>query len=130
MICKMDPSELFSSVYQAAGRQEVRSAIESIYKELQSEIEARKTVCNTSGRCCRFEEFGHRLYVTTAELAAFVYQFEIGGAKPQANWDGKGCPFQVSGLCGVHPMRPFGCRIFFCDESSTQWQSDRYEQFH
>jgi len=132
MICKMSESDLFNAVYRAAGRAEVRAAVEEIYADLGRAIEQRKPVCNTSGRCCRFEEFGHRLYVTTMELAAFVYELETGSAKSRqvGTWDGTGCPFQVGGLCGVHAIRPFGCRIFFCDPSSTQWQQDQYEQFH
>src|SRR5262249_30797166 len=91
-----------------------------------------KPICNTSGRCCRFDELGHRLYVTTVELAAFVYELELSGAKSRdvGTWDGTGCPFQVGGLCGVHVIRPFGCRIFFCDETATEWQNEQYERFH
>ena len=40
------------------------------------------------------------------------------------------CHFQMDGLCGVHDLRPFGCRIFFCDETSTQWQHDMGERLH
>ena len=130
MICKMAGTELFDAVYRAAGRTEVRDAVGRVYEDLAEAINERKPVCNTSGRCCRFEEFGHRLYVTTIELAAFVYELELGSAKPQPSWDGTGCPFQISGLCGVHAIRPFGCRIFFCDPSSTQWQQNQYERFH
>ena len=67
--------------------------------------------------------------VTTIELAAFVYELETRPRGP-SSWDGTGCPFQVSGLCGVHAIRPFGCRIFFCDATSTQWQHEQYERFH
>ena len=45
-------------------------------------------------------------------------------------WDGTGCPFQVAKLCGVHEIRPFGCRIYFCDATSTVWQQEAYEAFH
>jgi Fe-S-cluster containining protein len=41
-----------------------------------------------------------------------------------------GCPFQSMKLCGVHAIRPFGCRVFFCDETSTDWQHQQYELFH
>jgi Fe-S-cluster containining protein len=81
-----------------------------------------------SGRCCRFEEYGHRLYVTTLELAAFVA--ELPDAAGTKDWDGTGCPFQVNKLCSVHAIRPFGCRVFFCDATATQWQNERYERFH
>ena len=75
------------------------------------------------------------LLVTTAELAAFMGGFEQGGCPTNVRaslpqWDGTGCPFQVAKLCGVHALRPFGCRIYFCDPTATQWQNDAYEVFH
>jgi Fe-S-cluster containining protein len=36
----------------------------------------------------------------------------------------------VDNLCSVHPIRPFGCRIFFCDPTATDWQQQQYERFH
>jgi Fe-S-cluster containining protein len=129
MICKMVESELFDAVYRAAGREEARRAVQQVYDDLQRAIDERRPICNASGRCCRFEEFDHRLYVTTLELAAFVYELELRGL-PREKWDGTGCPFQISGLCSVHTIRPFGCRIFFCDATATHWQQDQYEQFH
>ena len=156
--------QLIRSVARAADRAEVREAVRAIYDELQAETDERRPRCDASGRCCRFEAFGHRLYVTTAELAAFSYELtgdvfaasrsDVGGpaaprsrslpvladsaggrdagATPEekAAWDGTGCPYQVRGLCGVHSIRPFGCRVFFCDESSTEWQRQAYERFH
>ena len=118
---------LREAVKAAAGRAEVRDAVARIYADLQRQIDVRKPICSTSGRCCHFEQFGHRLYVTTAELAAFVHQLR---EKPDAGWDGAGCPFQVDGLCSVHTIRPFGCRVFFCDATSTEWQNEQYERFH
>jgi Fe-S-cluster containining protein len=108
-------------------RADVRAAVDGIYAELQQEIDARRPVCVVSGRCCRFEEYEHRLYVTTLELARFAMDLMT---KQKPGWDGRGCPFQVSTLCGVHSIRPFGCRIFFCDASSTLWQQDLYERLH
>jgi Fe-S-cluster containining protein len=69
------------------------------------------------------------LYVTTLELAAFVAGLPEQ-SKSAAAWDGTGCPFQVAKLCSVHPIRPFGCRMFFCDATATAWQNERYERFH
>jgi Fe-S-cluster containining protein len=118
-----------------AGRAEARAGVEAVYADLAAEIERRRPVCVVSGRCCRFEEYGHRLFVTTLELGAFLSGFE-GMAKPAAlveaieAWTGAGCPFQVGKLCGVHGVRPFGCRVFFCDETSTAWQREAYEAFH
>jgi Fe-S-cluster containining protein len=122
---------LFQAVYRAAGRPEVRQGIHGVYAGLARALEQRKPVCNLSGRCCRFEEFGHRLYVTTLELAAFLYDWTTGPSlQPPGDWDGRGCPFQVAGRCGVHEIRPFGCRIYFCDPTSTEWQHEHYERFH
>src|SRR4051812_50089543 len=87
-----------------------------------------------SGRCCRFEEYGHRLFVTTLELAAFLHEIEqstaAGKSAARPGWDGTGCPFQSGRLCSVHAIRPFGCRMFFCDATSTEWQNQAYEHFH
>lgn len=125
--------ELKNAVDAARRRPEVLSAIDALYADVRAEIEARKPVCQVSGRCCRFEEYGHRLFVTTIELAAFVAQ--LAEARPDASallasWDETGCPFQVAKLCGVHAIRPFGCRMFFCDATATEWQQAQYEQFH
>ena len=123
----MNEMALADAVKLAAARGEVVEAVRGIYTELQQEIERRRPACAISGRCCRFEEYGHRLYVTTIELAAFVAGLD---QKPSDQWDGTGCPFQQGKLCGVHRIRPFGCRAFFCDPTADQWQQEQYERFH
>ena len=122
----MTDQEFSQVVRSAARRPEVVESIRSLYASVQNEIDQRRPACSISGRCCRFEEYGHRLYVTTLELAAFV----AGNPPTSGDWDGTGCPFQKSRLCGVHPIRPFGCRIYFCDPTSTDWQNAAYERFH
>ena len=122
-------------VEEAVGRPEVAAAVDGIYAELAAEIGKRQPICVISGKCCRFEEYGHRLYVTTMELAAFVRGLRQARPAEEVSrvmeeWDGTGCPFQVAKICGVHGIRPFGCRVFFCDATATQWQHDQYERFH
>jgi Fe-S-cluster containining protein len=127
---------LRQAVQDVSSRLDVRQAVREIYTDLQNQIDARRPVCIASGRCCRFEEFGHRLFVTTLELAAFVG--ELAELKRQSSqfslafqgWGGVGCPFQIFKLCGVHGIRPFGCRVFFCDATSTEWQAEQYRHFH
>jgi len=119
---------LKSSVIEASQRPEVLSAIDQLYATVQDEIDLRRPLCVISGRCCRFEEYGHRLYVTTMELARFVR--EAGPVTLPGEWDGTGCPYQRAKLCTVHAIRPFGCRMFFCDSTSTEWQNAAYERFH
>jgi Fe-S-cluster containining protein len=123
-------AELRQAVESAAGRAEVGRAIRAIYATVQQEIDQRRPRCDVSGRCCRFEQYGHRLYVTTLELAAFVRELRELPLPRHREWDGTGCPFQQSRLCGVHEIRPFGCRMFFCDPTSTNWQNETYERFH
>jgi Fe-S-cluster containining protein len=71
------------------------------------------------------------MYVSTIELARFVADLESAAVTPDHTvWDGTGCPFQVGGLCGVHAVRPLGCRTFYCDPTSTEWQNALYERHH
>ena len=123
-----DQALSFTIAVRNAARDDVRVAIANVYHALQDAIDLRRPVCSSSGRCCRFEEYGHRLFVTTMEMAAFLSQSNRSLDPP--GWNGIGCPFQLNGLCDVHPIRPFGCRIFFCDETSTAWQAEQYERLH
>lgn len=119
------------AVSAASGRADVREAVVAVYAGVQAEIDRRQPVCQISGRCCRFETYGHRLFVTTIELAAFRADAAALQAAPSVRpWDGTGCLYQVGGRCGVHAIRPFGCRIYFCDATAAEWQQAQYEQFH
>ncbi len=121
----MSNTTLHQCVFTAAGRIEVIEAVDAVYAALQTEIDQRRPRCDLSGRCCHFEAFGHRLYVTTIELAAFVASNKVA-AEPNPG----SCPFQRGKLCAAHTSRPFGCRIFFCDPTADEWQREKYEQFH
>jgi Fe-S-cluster containining protein len=130
----MTDDELQQAVIEASHRAEVRSAVELIYADLDAQIAARQPICALSGKCCHFDEYGHRLYITTAELATFVHELSARQNLPIAshplNINPAGCTFQIGKACGVHPIRPFGCRIFFCDPTSTDWQQQQYERLH
>src|SRR4051812_10991946 len=95
MVSSNQLQELPAAVYSAAGRAEVRETIARVYTELERAIAQRRPRCEASGRCCRFEEFGHRLYVTTMELAAFVYELETRSwpdtlQSARREWTGEG----------------------------------------
>ena len=126
---------LEQAVRAASQRVDVSDAIGGVYHRLQTEIDRRKPICVASGKCCKFEEYKHRLFISTLELAKFLREWQSGTWSEEVveslrRWDGAGCPFQIEQLCGVHLARPFGCRIFFCDQTATGWQHERYEQFH
>jgi len=122
-------NELKEWVLAASVRAEVREAIRALYQELQREIDRRRPLCVMSGRCCRFDEYGHRMFVTTAELGAFAAELGEAGIKP-GEASGGGCVFQTGKICRVHAIRPMGCRVFFCDATATEWQQQTYEAFH
>src|ERR1700676_3104923 len=68
-----DPSQdIRQWVSAASARAQVHEAVGRVYAELEAEIAKRRPLCVLSGRCCQFDEYGHRLYVTTLELATFI----------------------------------------------------------
>ena len=113
------------------GRDDLLLAIGCIYTQLQDAIDLQKPRCDASGRCCRFEEYGHRLFITTAEMAVFLTVTDSAGKAAHAPAGLRGdCPYQIGQLCTVHATRPFGCRVFFCDPSADEWQHQQYERAH
>jgi Fe-S-cluster containining protein len=137
-----NPAGLAASWLAAIARHDIRAGLESIYSDAAAAITARGPVCWASGRCCNFEKHGHRLYVTGLEAAYCIDQLPVVAAKRPENFPESGlrlivlesaqqtggCPFQVRNLCGVHAIKPLGCRIYFCDQSAQQWQQDLSEQ--
>jgi Fe-S-cluster containining protein len=111
---------------------EVLDAVEKLHGEAAAAIRQVGPRCEMSGRCCRFEEYGHRLFITTAELAAFAMRLrelpdrDVLTQPP----DGGGCRFQLDRICAVHQIRPLGCRLFFCDRTTEPRLQQVYEQFH
>ena len=134
--------ELREHWLKAIERAEVRSGLESVYEAAAVEIAARGPACWASGRCCNFERTGHRLYVTGLEAAYTVSGLpQIAGTRvgnypdaslrPLALAQAKergGCPFQVQNLCGVHAIKPLGCRMYFCHRSAQAWQQELSEK--
>ena len=113
------------AVEAAKARPDLVERIDALYADVQRQIDARRPRCDASGKCCQFEKFGHLLFVTTLELAAF----DLRRPANQSD-DGDGCRYQIDGLCSAHAVRPFGCRVFFCDPTADAWQQEQYEVFH
>jgi Fe-S-cluster containining protein len=80
--------------------------------------------CNACGNCCDFDSYGHRLYVTTAELMYLAEQIGKENIKPMIA--GR-CPYQVDNKCSIHSHRFASCRIFFCTGDKTR-QSELSEE--
>lgn len=107
-------------------------AVSALYCSLEQQIRQVGPICEMSGRCCRFDAYGHRLYVTTLELAAFLAmarQAPLPTALTQRPNAG-GCRFQEGKLCMVHHLRPLGCRMFYCDPRTHEPLETLFEQMH
>lgn len=83
----------------------------AIYAEADAAIAAAGPRCDASGRCCRFKEYGHTLFISNLEAEVL-----LSAAPPfEQPASGDFCPFQVDNLCTAREPRPLGCRVYFCD---------------
>ena len=123
-----DPAVRWAPWFDAARAPAVDAAMRDLFDRLDEQVRRAAPVCNRSGRCCRFDEFGHRLYATALEIAWLLTQ--VDDKRRRADVDPTGpCPFQVDGACAVYSVRSTGCRVFFCDKSTDEWQHTLYERF-
>lgn len=122
-------------LFEAARRSDVSEVMRQFYAEADGRIAEQAATCWNKGQCCRFGEFGHRLYVTAMEVAYY-----LGGCDAPAHAGRLNrphatipvvtedvCPHAYGGTCHARDRRPLGCRIFFCDLAAQQWQSPLME---
>lgn len=128
-----DEVPLWRQWSQAAARPEVAAALQALYADIDAAVRQRGPTCWTSGQCCKFDTFqgGHLLYVTGLEIAWMLQQPATAdtGIDPHHIGMGGACAYQIKGLCTVHAVRPLGCRVFFCQKGTQDWQQDVYEKF-
>jgi Fe-S-cluster containining protein len=79
--------------------------------------------CLACGKCCSFESYGHRLYVTPPELLYLAHHIGSQNLKPVT--DGL-CPYNVQGKCTIYDYRFASCRIFCCN-SDREFQNQLTE---
>lgn len=104
-----------------------REALLAIYADLDAAVAARAPVCLASGRCCRFREFDHTLFLSAPEAELLVAE-----APPPARAldDGATCPWQDDrGRCTARDARPLGCRVYFCDPAYEPFAGMISEEF-
>ena len=80
--------------------------------------------CQACGTCCDFDGYGHRLYVTRAEMLYFAAK--IGPENLKTMPSGQ-CPYRVNNHCSVHEFRFSGCRTFCC-RGEADFQNQLTEQ--
>lgn len=94
----------------------LKERIIAIYREAEAEIATAGPKCDASGRCCRFKEYGHSLFISNLE-AELLLESAPNYSKPVTS---DGCPFQIENLCTAREPRPLGCRVYFCDPTYTE----------
>lgn len=89
---------------------DLRIAIQTIYERADAAVNKAGPRCEASGRCCRFAEYGHTLFLSQIEAE---YLLESAPSFTEVN--SATCPFQVERLCTAREPRPLGCRVYFCE---------------
>jgi Fe-S-cluster containining protein len=90
---------------------QVRRRVLELYEEVDRRVAAAGPVCVASGRCCRFKEYGHTLFLSNLEAEVLLETAPAYEAPVSADF----CPFQKENLCTAREPRPLGCRIYYCD---------------
>jgi hypothetical protein len=98
-----------------------------LYRQLDAAVAELAPVCRISGRCCRFREYGHTLFVSTLE---FDYLIDRASRPVRQLDDGETCPWQdAQGRCTAREARPLGCRVYFCDAAYEHAAPELSERF-
>lgn len=98
----------------------IRDRVLAVYAAVDAAIAAAAPRCEASGRCCRFEEYGHTLFLSHFEAEILLESAKAYTKPVRADR----CPFQVDNLCTARAERPLGCRIYFCDPNFQHRQQE------
>ncbi len=93
--------------------EEVRRRVRELYRDADAEVRAAGPVCVASGRCCRFKEYGHVLFLSNLEADVLLAAAPPYDRPVSTDF----CPFQKDNLCTAREPRPLGCRVYYCDPS-------------
>jgi Fe-S-cluster containining protein len=116
-----------SSPVTAASAETIRDEVRSIYEALDREIADLGPLCQLSGRCCRFAEYGHTLFLSEPEFDLLLRE---APAPSRPLDDGETCPWQdLRGRCTAREARPLGCRVYFCDPRHEPHAPELSERF-
>lgn len=104
---------------------DVKRTILNLYADVDREVAAAGPVCVASGRCCRFKEYGHVLFVSSLEAELLI----DGAPAYERPVSTDFCPFQKEKLCTAREHRPLGCRVYYCDPA-YQETGNRITEVH
>lgn len=104
-----------------------RDELRDLYARLDAAVAREGPVCQLSGRCCRFREYGHTLFLSAPEFAYLVGE----APEPVRPLDGgESCPWQdADGRCTAREARPLGCRVYHCDPAYQDAAPEISESF-
>src|SRR5262249_16264373 len=104
---------------------EVRTSVLELYAEVDEEVRAAGPVCVASGRCCRFKEQGHVLFISNLEADVL-----LASAPPyEQPVTPDFCPFQKDKLCTAREPRPLGCRVYYSDPAYQETGNQITEKY-
>jgi Fe-S-cluster containining protein len=103
----------------------VRLRVLEIYREADAAVAAAGPVCVASGRCCRFKEYGHVLYLSNLEAEVLLAAAPAYDKPVSSDY----CPFQKENLCTAREPRPLSCRVYFCDPSYQERSGEITEMY-
>jgi Fe-S-cluster containining protein len=96
-------------------QKKITTEVEKIYSRISENRKANPNKsgnCNACGKCCDFDSFDHRLYVTTPEL---IYLTQKIGSKNIRPMKTPRCPYNTDNKCSIYQHRFAACRIFTCN---------------
>jgi hypothetical protein len=96
-----------------------------LYAEVDAAVAAAGPVCVASGRCCRFKEYGHTLFISNLEADVLLAAAPSYDKPVSSDF----CPFQKGNLCTAREPRPLGCRIYYCDPAYQETGSRLSEEY-
>jgi Fe-S-cluster containining protein len=105
--------------------EETRRQVLQLYADADREVSAAGPVCVASGRCCRFKEYGHTLFLSNLEAEVLLHSAPPYERPVSPDF----CPFQKGNLCTAREPRPLGCRVFFCDPNYQETGSLIMEKY-
>src|SRR5262245_56766142 len=91
-----------------------RPKVLELYAEADREVATAGPVCVASGRCCRFKEYGHVLFLSSLEAEVLLAAAPASDRPCTPDF----CPVQTDRSCTAREPRPLACRVYSCDPAS------------
>lgn len=104
---------------------ELHRQVAELYQEVDRAVATAGPVCVASGRCCRFKEYGHVLYVSNLEASLLLQNAPRYSLPVSTDF----CPFQKENLCTAREPRPLACRVFYCDPTYQETANQLTEDY-